>query len=239
MRDTAAMEQAPPSAAEDPVWDELLDMAAAACCKEPALASLLNDVILTRASLEDALAKRLSRKLAYHSTPESFLEKVMQDAFAAAPEIRRAVRVDMAAIKERDPAARGMLSPFLYYKGFHALTCHRIGHHLWNNAREELALYLQSLVSEVFSVDIHPAAKFGSGILLDHADGFVAGETAVVEDDVSILHEVTLGGTGKTRGDRHPKVRQGVLIGAGAKVVGRCKEAHPARGMDQRWDAGI
>jgi serine O-acetyltransferase len=121
---------------------------------------------------------------------------------------------------ERDPATEHALIPFLWYKGFHAISLHRLAHSLWKSGRRELATHLQSLMSEHLAVDIHPAASFGVGILLDHATGFVAGETAVVGDNVSFLHEVTLGGTGKARGDRHPKIRSGVLIGAGAKILG-------------------
>jgi serine O-acetyltransferase len=126
----------------------------------------------------------------------------------------------MIAVYERDPACPDALTPLLYFKGFQALVCYRVAHHLWNHDRQELALYLQSLISETFAVDIHPAAQIGCGIFLDHATGFVAGETTVIESNVSILHEVTLGGTGKDRGDRHPKVRSGVLLGAGAKILG-------------------
>jgi serine O-acetyltransferase len=123
-------------------------------------------------------------------------------------------------VVERDPAARGVAQPFLYYKGFHALEAYRVAHWLWSNGRNPLALHLQNRISEVLAVDIHPAARIGKGILIDHATSVIIGETAVVGDDVSMLHEVTLGGTGKESGDRHPKVGSGVLIGAGAKILG-------------------
>ncbi len=204
----------------DPVWEQLYIEAELAASKESALANLLDEVILSRTNLEEALSIRLSRKLAYHSTPEGYLKETFQEVLVADSEISKCIRKDILAIKSRDPACRNFLNPVLFFKGFHAITCSRIAHHLWNQGREEIAFYLQSLISEVFTVDIHPAAKLGHGVLLDHATGFVAGETAVVENNVSNLHEVTLGGTGKTTGDRHPKVREGVLIGAGAKLLG-------------------
>jgi serine O-acetyltransferase len=135
----------------------------------------------------------------------------------------------MIAVNDRDPACPDVLTPLLFFKGFQALVCYRVAHHLWKMGRREFALYLQSLVAETFAVDIHPAAQIASGILLDYATGFVAGETAVIEEDVSILHEVTLGGTGKERGDRHPKVRSGVLLGAGAKILGNVEIGRGAK----------
>ncbi|WOO41957.1 serine O-acetyltransferase [Rubellicoccus peritrichatus] len=204
----------------DPVWEQLYREADEVAMKEPALASLLKQVILSRESLEDALSVRLSRKLAYHATPEGYLKDVFHEAFLHEPGLGERVRHDIMAVRTRDPACRNYITPMLYFKGFQALTCYRVSHHLWNQGREDLAMYLQSLTSEVLAVDIHPAAKIGCGIMLDHATSFVAGETTVIENNVSILHEVTLGGTGKEQGDRHPKVRHGVLIGAGAKLLG-------------------
>lgn len=205
---------------DDPLWEELKREAESISRREPALTGLMSEVVLQRHSLEEALSVRLSRKLAYHATPEGYLKEIFMEAFHTDPRIGQQVRNDIIAVNERDPACPHALCPVLYYKGFQALTCYRIAHHIFNHNRTDLAFYLQSLISEVFAVDIHPAARIGSGILLDHATSFVAGETAVIEDDVSILHEVTLGGTGKERGDRHPKVRHGVLIGAGAKLLG-------------------
>jgi serine O-acetyltransferase len=201
-------------------WERIRSEAETLAQREPALAPLLQDVFQNRHSLEEALSVRLTRKLAYHATPESQLQAVFVEAFAADQNIILQVQSDILAIRERDPACRDLLTPILYFKGFHALTCYRFAHFLWKKGRQDLALYLQSLISEVFAVDIHPAAKIGAGILLDHATGFVAGETSVIEDNVSILHGVTLGGTGKECGDRHPKIRTGVLIGAGAKILG-------------------
>jgi serine O-acetyltransferase len=152
------------------------------------------------------------------SLRDVFIQALSDSAF-----IREALRRDLTAVLQRDPAARGLAQPFLHYKGFHALQAHRVAHWLWGKGRESLACYLQSRVSEVFAVDIHPAARMGKGILIDHGTGVVIGETAVVGDDVSLLHEVTLGGTGKECGDRHPKVGNGVMIGAGAKILGNVR----------------
>ena len=148
------------------------------------------------------------------------IRDTFESAFHASPEIGEAVRADLAAIRERDPASRGFVQPFLFYKGFEALQSYRIAHWLWTTGRIWMALHFQSRISEVFGADIHPAAKIGRGVFIDHATGVVIGETAVVDDDVSMLHGVTLGGTGKERGDRHPKIRKGVMIGAGASIIG-------------------
>ncbi|MDP0498775.1 MAG: serine O-acetyltransferase [Verrucomicrobiota bacterium JB022] len=217
-----AVEQATPEApaAADTVWLKLREEAASAAHREPVLAELIHRSILDCDSLEESLAHRISRKLGHHAVSEPYLHDLFVDVFAAFPEIGAAVREDIIAIDHRDPASGGYLSPVLYFKGFQSLTAYRIAHQLWNQRRRELALYLQSIISQVYSVDIHPAARIGSGILMDHATSIVVGETAVIENNVSLLHEVTLGGTGKARGDRHPKVREGVLIGAGAKILG-------------------
>ncbi|NDV62754.1 serine O-acetyltransferase [Puniceicoccales bacterium CK1056] len=206
--------------ADDPVWAQLLQEARVAAESEPVLSELIHESILDCDSLEASLAHRISRKLGHHAVSEPYLHDLFEETLKANPEIGQQARKDIVAIDERDPASRGYLSPVLYFKGFQALTAYRIAHQLWKNNRREMSLYLQSIISQVFAVDIHPAARIGSGILFDHATSIVIGETAVIDDHVSILHEVTLGGTGKARGDRHPKVRQGVLIGAGAKILG-------------------
>lgn len=211
------------------IWNTIRQDAELVSQREPALSNLLQEVVLRRSNLEEALSVRLSRKLAYHSTPEGYLKDIFQETFNANPTIAQCVCQDIVAVCERDPACKNCLTPLLYFKGFQAITCHRIGHYLWQQGREDLALYLQSLVSEVFAVDIHPAAAIGGGIFLDHATSFVAGETSCIEDNVSILHEVTLGGTGKETGDRHPKVRSGVLIGAGAKLLGNIEIGQGAK----------
>lgn len=204
----------------DAYWKEIRLRAEEMAAHEPAMSPLLEDAVLQRSSFEQCLTYRLTRKLINHGASIEALHAVFLEAFEKDPNILQKIIEDMNAVNERDPACPDVLTPLLYFKGFQSLVCYRVSHFLWKEGRIELALYLQSLVSETFSVDIHPAASIGSGILLDHATGFVAGETTVIEDNVSILHEVTLGGTGKERGDRHPKVRSGVLLGAGAKILG-------------------
>ncbi|KAF0092957.1 MAG: serine O-acetyltransferase [Puniceicoccaceae bacterium 5H] len=206
--------------AVDTVWLKLREEANAAASREPVLAELIHRSILDCESLEESLAHRISRKLGHHAVSEPYLHDLFVEVFSEYPVIGQSVRKDIIAIDQRDPASGGYLSPVLYFKGFQALTAYRIAHCLWNHGRNELALYLQSIISQVYGVDIHPAARIGCGILMDHATSIVVGETAVIEDNVSLLHEVTLGGTGKIKGDRHPKVRCGVLIGAGAKILG-------------------
>jgi len=203
------------------VWELLQSEAMRAAVEEPTLQHLLEDVILSRSSLAEALGARLSRRLAREDMPRAAIEPLFTGIFERHPEIMLSATSDMIAIFERDPACFSPLEPLLFFKGFLALSTYRIGHQLWQDHRRWLALYLQSLVSEVFAVDIHPAARIGCGILLDHATSFVVGETAIIEDNVSILHEVTLGGTGKESGARHPIIRSGVLLGAGAKILGR------------------
>ncbi len=207
----------------DAVWSELREQVAAMASSETMLASYLHATVLTHRSLEHSLSFLLAAKLASPNLSAMSLRDVIDEALHASPDIREAVRRDLTAVVERDPAARGVAEPFLYFKGFHALQSYRIAHWLWSEGREALALYLQSRISQIFAVDIHPAARIGKGILIDHATGVIIGETAVVGDDVSMLHEVTLGGTGKERGDRHPKVGNGVMIGAGAKILGNVK----------------
>ena len=204
----------------DAVWNSLVNEARTAASDEPILSDLLHACIIDRDSLEEALSYRLARKLGHHAVSEQYLQDTFMEALSSYPRIGVEVRRDIAAVKERDPACEDYLTPVLYYKGFHALTCYRAAHYLWGKGRRFLAYYLQSIVSEVFQVDIHPAAKIGSGIMIDHATGVVVGETAVIDNDVSMLHGVTLGGTGKEHGDRHPKVRSGVLIAAGSKILG-------------------
>jgi serine O-acetyltransferase len=203
-----------------PVWAALRNEAQAACRSEPALASLLDAVILRHDSLDEALSFQLARKLGDAVITTITLREICQEAYEAEPSMVEQASADMRAVFERDPACKGYLQPFLFFKGFIALQTHRLGHWLWSHGRETLALYLQSRTSELFQVDIHPNARIGSGVFIDHATGVVIGETAVVADDVSLLHGVTLGGTGAERGDRHPKIGKGVLLGAGAKVLG-------------------
>jgi serine O-acetyltransferase len=213
----------------DPVWDLMLKEADNAASREPVLAGLLHQNVLDCRSFEEALSHRLARKLGHHALTEPYLHELFMEVLSKDLMIGRYARADVTAVVERDAACRGYLTPFLYFKGFQVLSAYRIGHSLWMDGRTEIALYLQSIVSEVFSVDIHPASRIGKGILFDHATGIVIGETAVVEDGVSMLHEVTLGGTGKEKGDRHPKVRRNVLIGAGTRILGNIEIGEGAR----------
>ena len=207
-------------AAVDPLWQSIRDEVEAAASQEPALASFLHASVLNHRTLEDALAFQLAAKLESSVLPAMVIRELIAEAVDGDLQIGKSMRADIRAVRERDPAATSYSEPFLYFKGFQALQAYRVAHYLWEHGRKALALYLQSRTSEVFGVDIHPASRVGKGILIDHATSVVVGETAVIEDNVSMLHEVTLGGTGKATGDRHPKVRHGVLIGAGAKILG-------------------
>ncbi|WP_345549289.1 serine O-acetyltransferase [Microbulbifer aestuariivivens] len=222
----ATHQKAPSS---DPLWCEILTGVATQAEREPILASFLHATILNHATLEQALSFHLANKLDSAVAPALLIREVIDEALAADAGIGRAVRADLSAFYQRDSACQSLYEAFLFFKGFHALQAYRVAHWLWRQQRRSLALFLQHRISVVFSVDIHPAATLGQGILLDHATGIVIGETAVVEDNVSIMQSVTLGGTGKESGDRHPKVRRGVLIGAGSKVlgnieIGRCTQ---------------
>jgi serine O-acetyltransferase len=203
------------------LWETLRDEAEKVANEEPSLKHLVHDVILSRESFAEALGARLARRLAREDMPRVAMEPLLTGVFQTHSHIVHSSARDLLAMFERDPACFSPLEPLLFFKGFLALATYRASHQLWMDGRRWLALYLQSVASEAFTVDIHPAARIGCGILLDHATSFVVGETAIVEDDVSILHEVTLGGTGKECGARHPIIRSGVLLGAGAKILGR------------------
>ncbi|HZZ36307.1 MAG TPA: serine O-acetyltransferase [Caulobacteraceae bacterium] len=203
-----------------PVWAALRNEAQHVAKSEPSLASLVNAVILRHPDLSRALSYQLARKLGDQELRAMSLREVADEAYESDPHIVEAAEADLRAVFERDPACKGYVQPFLYFKGFLALQTHRVSHWLWTEGREALAFYLQSRMSELFQVDIHPAAVVGKGAFFDHGTGIVIGETAVLGDDVSMLHGVTLGGTGADRGDRHPKIGKGVLLGAGAKVLG-------------------
>ena len=204
----------------DPIWTALREQAEALTLREPALASFVHATVLKHDRLENALSYHLAKKVGGEDLSPMMTREIFQEAMDANPQIGEAVRADLSAVFERDPACHAHVDAFLFYKGFHALQCYRIAHWLWTSDRRAMALFFQSRISELFNVDIHPAAKLGKGIMIDHGTGVVIGETAVVEDDVSMLHDVTLGGTGKESGDRHPKVRRGVLLSMGAKVLG-------------------
>ncbi len=213
----------------DPVWSRIEEEARAAVRAEPLVAGLIQSGLLHHPSLERALAYRFSLKLASREMPEQILREIADGAYAASPELAQAARADIVATYERDPACHRFLQPVLYFKGFQAIQAYRVGHWLWGQGRRDLAYFVQMRVSEAFGVDIHPAARVGRGIMVDHAHSIVIGETAVVGDNVSMLHSVTLGGTGKEDGARHPTIGDGVLIGAGAKVLGHITVGHCSR----------
>lgn len=204
----------------DPVWDRIIREGETAIKDEPLLGGLMHSCILHHATMENALAFRISMKLASGEMSEQLLREIADQAYAADPALGAAARADLVAVYERDPACHRFLQPLMYFKGYQALQAYRVGHWLWTEGRRDMAYFIQMRVSEAFGVDIHPAARIGRGIMIDHAHSIVIGETAVVGDNVSMLHSVTLGGTGKEEEDRHPKIGDGVLIGAGAKVLG-------------------
>ena len=213
----------------DSVWAAIRHEAAAEEQHAACLCQFLNRFILAQSNLEDSLGAILASKLATGEVCEDRLVSLISQAFRSDTEISAAIRQDLCAVADRDPVAGGYLRPFVFFKGFQALQAYRVAHWHWGHESKFFAVFLQNRISEVYGVDIHPAARIGAGILMDHATGIVVGETAVIEDNVSILHEVTLGGTGKQSGDRHPKVRQGVLIGAGAKILGNVEIGEGAK----------
>ena len=204
----------------DPIWDLIGQEARAAVQKEPSLGAFMHANVLNHMTLESAVGHRIAERLHHADFSAALLSQEFDAMAADVPQWSETLRVDLQVVYDRDPACTRFIEPLLYFKGFHALQSHRLAHWLWKNNRRDLALYIQSLSSSVFQTDINPAAVFGKGIFIDHATGLVVGETARIGDNVSILHGVTLGGTGKTGGDRHPKIGNGVLIGAGAKVLG-------------------
>ncbi len=213
----------------DPVWARIRQEAERMIRDEPTLASFVLGSVLNQPSLEAAVSHRVAARLGHTVIPADLIEQSFAEAIADDRFIGEAFRNDIMAVVDRDPACGRFIEPLLYFKGFHAIQTHRLAHWLWRRGRVDLALYLQSRSSEVFQTDIHPGARMGRGLFLDHATGLVVGSTAVVDDDVSILQDVTLGGTGKESGDRHPKIRRGVLIGAGAKILGNIEVGHCAR----------
>ncbi len=211
----------------DPLWTTIRQEAESVARVEPLMASLVHAGVLHHATLEKALSYRIAQKLASSEMSDLILREIADAAYASDKSLGAAARADLIAVFERDPACHRFVQPLLFFKGFQALQSYRIGHWLWQNQRRDMAYFIQMRTSEVYGVDIHPNARMGQGIMIDHAHSIVIGETAVVGDNVSMLHSVTLGGTGKQDGDRHPKIGNGVLIGAGAKVlgnitVGRC-----------------
>ena len=213
----------------DSLWKTIREEVERDARQEPLLANFMYGVVLNHKTLEDAMTFLLAAKLESTTIPAISMRDLLEDAFNNDPGIEKSIRTDIRAVKDRDPACPGYSTPLLYFKGFHALQAYRTAHYFWSRERYQLAFYLQSRISQVFGVDIHPAARLGCGILMDHATGIVIGETAVVEDNVSMLHGVTLGGTGKQKGDRHPKVRRGVLIGVGATILGNIEIGEGAK----------
>ena len=205
------------------LWQTIRNEAEQSAAEEPMLASFLHMTVLRHDSLERVLAFHLSSKLANPTMDMRTLYELYLHALEKEPSIGEAVCADITAYYERDPACDQYCLPLLYFKGYHAIQAHRINHCLWKEGRKTLAYFLQNRASEVFGVDIHPAARFGQGIMIDHGTGVVIGETAVLGNDISILHGVTLGGSGKEGGDRHPKIGDGVMIGANASVLGNIR----------------
>jgi serine O-acetyltransferase len=213
----------------DALWARLRSEAEEAYDRAPMLAPLFLDSIINQPSFESAVFHRVGTRLKNDVISLPLILRAFQQALDAEPDLSAALRADITAVYDRDPACGRFIEPFLYFKGFHAIEAHRLTHWLWHNGNRDFAFYLQSRASEVFQTDIHPAARLGRGLFLDHATGLVVGETAVIEDNVSMLQDVTLGGTGKQAGDRHPKVRRGAMIGAGAKILGNIEVGENAR----------
>src|SRR6516164_4740732 len=213
----------------DPVWGRIRREAEDIVHREPELATFIYSSVLHHDTLETAIAYRLTGLIDHPTLSGELIRQAYADALEDVPALGEAFRADIVATVDRDPATHRLIEPVLYYKGFHAIQTHRLAHWLWSRGRKDFAYCLQSRSSAVFQCDIHPNASIGRGIFVDHATGLVVGETALIEDDVSMLHGVTLGGTGKEAGDRHPKIRRGVLIGAGAKILGNIEIGHCAR----------
>ncbi|MGD0720414.1 MAG: serine O-acetyltransferase [Roseiarcus sp.] len=213
----------------DPLFARIRAEADEAARREPELAAFLLTTVLNHDTMEAAVIHRVAARLDHGDVPGEMIRQIYGEVVARDPSIGEAFRADILAVADRDPACLRLMEPLLYFKGFHALQSYRLAHALLRSGRRDFALYLQSRASAAFDVDINPGARIGRGIFLDHASGLVVGETCVIEDDVSIMQGVTLGGTGKETGDRHPKIRRGVLIGAGAKVLGNIEVGHCSR----------
>jgi serine O-acetyltransferase len=213
----------------DPVWSRIRQEAEDIARREPELASFIYENILHHDTLETAVTHRVSQRLEHPDVSSDLIRQAFREALEDQPSLGEMFRADIVATFDRDPATTRFIEPVLYYKGFHAIQTHRLAHWLLGKGRKDFAMYLQSRSSAAFQCDINPSAKIGRGIFLDHATGLVVGETAVVDDDVSILHDVTLGGTGKDNEDRHPKIRRGAMIGAGAKILGNIEVGHCSR----------
>jgi serine O-acetyltransferase len=213
----------------DPVWSRIRQEAEEIAASDPSLGGFIFSTVLNHDTFEDALCHRLAQRLDHVDVCGELIVQAFSDALEEEPDIGQAVRADVLAVFDRDPACFRYVEPLLYFKGFQAVQIHRMAHRLWHMGRKDFSFYLQSRSSQIFSIDIHPAATIGRGIMIDHAHGIVVGETASIGDDCSLLHNVTLGGTGKAQGDRHPKIGRGVLIGAGAKILGNIEVGECAR----------
>lgn len=213
----------------DPVWDRIIEEAHEAVRNEPLIGGFVHACILHHKTLDRALSYRIAAKLASNEMSMVVVREIVEEAYADQPSLIDAARADLVAVYERDPACHRLLQPILYFKGYQAVQAYRVAHYLWTKGHRDLAYFFQMRTSEIFGVDIHPAARIGKGIMIDHAHSIVIGETAVVGDNVSMLHSVTLGGTGKEEQDRHPKIGDGVLIGAGAKVLGNIRVGYCSR----------
>lgn len=213
----------------DPLWDQINDEARQAVANEPLIGGFVHACILHHKSIEKALSYRIAAKLASNEMSMVVVREIVEEAYQNSPDLVDAARSDLVAVYERDPACHRLVQPILYFKGYQAIQAYRVGHYLWTEGHHDLAYFFQMRVSEIFGVDIHPAASIGKGIMIDHAHSVVIGETAVVGNNVSMLHSVTLGGTGKEEEDRHPKIGDGVLIGAGAKVLGNIRVGNCSR----------
>src|SRR5471030_26191 len=213
----------------DPIWDRIRTEAEDIVRREPELASFIYSTVLHHERLEDAVVHRIAERLDHSALSGDLIRQAYDEALRDDPDLGNAFRADLVAVYDRDPATSRFIDPLLYFKGFHAIQAHRLAHWLHQNGRKDFAYYIQSRSSAAFQTDINPAATIGRGIFLDHATGFVVGETASIDDDVSILHGVTLGGTGKENEDRHPKIRRGVIISAGAIILGNIEVGHCSR----------
>ncbi len=207
----------------DPVWNAVREEAHQVIEREPVLSTFIYTTILNHRSLEEAVIQRISDRLSSAEVSGGLIRQSFQNMLEDWPQWSEYLRSDLAAVYDRDPACHRFIDPILYFKGFHAIQNHRLAKWCQENGRQDFALYLQSRSSEIFQTDINPTVTMGKGIFIDHATGVVIGETVTIGDNVSILHSVTLGGTGKDQGDRHPKIGCGVLIGAGAKILGNVK----------------
>ena len=210
-------------------WAELRRLAIAEAEREPILSGHLYDLVIRHRGYREALSYLIAASLGNQVFNAVAMSDLCNETLALQPDIITSSLYDLEAVRERDPACENVLIPYLYYKGFKGLQAYRVAHALWDAGRTGVARFMQSRITEVFAIDIHPAARVGRGVFIDHATGIVVGQTSVIEDDVSMLQSVTLGGTGKEAGDRHPKIRRGVLIGAGAKILGNIEIGHCAR----------